>query len=597
MVAHARTSRKKNKPGKKRRPTAKHKRFTGNPRARNRRIAAAVVRDQDALKLADHLKGVGPEAGPGHTGNRTQKFVSHLREWTRSSAYILGGIYDYNPDDLVINKGLGVRIYQDMRREPYIKAALNIKKLSVARQRSRILPASASPRDREIAEFVQWTLDNMDTTTDTLLWGLLDFVDIGYSINEMNFQIIERGRWAGKIGFKSIKSKDPYVYSFRITPHGDVAAVVQRFGGVHNPQAIRDAAARGGEILGVRVNDHGQNEFDPRKFMICSFMPLYTNPYGSSDLRAAYRAFFIKDWAWKFRAIFMEKWGMPPIVGKFPNGTSEARRKQLEEVLDSIQNDTVLTIPEDLEIEVIKMFQEGRTTEFEKAIADLNKEALVGIMGSFLAVEEGKRTGARAQGQVHLSVVKLFIEHLTRVVSDCLNKSLVKTIVDLNFDTDVYPKHAFEVSRAQELMIEAELDKVLLDMGMQLDSQYMYNKYERPVPEGVEIPKVLTGGAMKTGGVDQPVPASFDPMRRDALPDDSRKIGALREVYQWFLRMEEAHGGKVWAKPVMDIAFELAGNERKYYDEHGKWMPAEIALEQFLIATKNASQPSPTSQT
>jgi len=124
MVAKNTRSRKKTNNGKQRRATkAKSRVKLSEPRRRNRRIAAAVVRAQDALKHADHLKGVGSEADLGHTGNRTQKFVSHLREWTRSSAYILGGIYDYNPDDLVINKGLGVRIYQDMRREPYIKAA------------------------------------------------------------------------------------------------------------------------------------------------------------------------------------------------------------------------------------------------------------------------------------------------------------------------------------------------------------------------------------------------------------------------------------------------------------------------------------------
>lgn len=530
------------------------------------------------------IKLTDPESGGTL---RTTAMQGMMKEWTQSALAMLGGLSDYNPDDLVLSKGTGVKIYQDMIRDPYVKAAISLKKISVSRLPMRILPASEDEKDQEIAKFVEMNLEKMETTIDTLLWGVMNCVDVGYSIGEMNYRIVETGDFKGKIAMKSVKSKDPYVFVFRIDEYGNIAAIVQRIGGF-----ISEAGAqyKAGSL------NMGQNEFPPDKFLIASFQPLYANPYGQSDLRSAYRAFFIKDWAWKFRAIFMEKWGMPPIIGTFPNGTTEQRRQKLEEVLESIQNETVITIPEDLKVEILRIASEGRTTEYERAIADLNKEILIGIMGSFLWAEEGKRTGARAQGQVHFQVSKLFVEHLATIIEDVLNRQLVKRIVDMNYKVEEYPKIKFETSRAEELSAEMSLDKDLKEMGVTLDPSYFYKKYGRPMPsqadaiqtvgpeiEGAPIPdQPIDDSAPAPEGPpapDQPpsspVPAegTFDKLRQSSIPEDPQKIGQMREMYSWVLRMREV---SVSTAPdfskIESTAFALAGLERDFHKQNGRWM-------------------------
>lgn len=552
-------------------------------------------------------------AGPAGAGRRVLT-AAIMREWTQAATALLYQTFDYNPDDLVQTKGQHVKIYQQMVRDPYVKAGLAIKKLSVLRLPTEILPASTDAKDQEIAKFVESQFDAMQTPWHQFLWGLMDSANIGYSIGEINYCPIQRGEWAGKIGWATVKSKDPYAFSFRIAKNGDVEKVVQRFGAAWTKNT--DSKGEGTYY-----------EYPPDKFLISSFQPLYANPYGNSDLRAAYRAYFIKDWAWKFRAIFMEKWGSPTVVGSFPNGTSEARRKQLEEVLESIQQETTLTIPEDLKIELIRVATTGNITEYERAISDLNKEILVGLLGSFLAVEEGKRTGARSQGQVHLWIAKLFIEALVYTVQEDINRQMIRRLVDMNYpNVEKYPKLKFELSRVEELLMELELDSGLQTMGMPIDADYVAKKYGRPVKgEYVGLPvdgqddkkvgDVLTPLAITqqkmtqkaqadaaaqrgdpsrgenpkaAGPSDKPktnlmeqMEVIFYKMREEALPGDPKKIGPLKENYAAMVRMYGALRNHKFTESE-DIAFALAGAEREHHKETGKWMSPITAYARFL---------------
>lgn len=571
----------------------------------------------DGTRQTEELFGMGS----------ANKIDALMREWTKSAEYLHGHIVDQNPDDLILEKGNSVAVYQDMRRDPYVKAGLNTKKVSVARLTRRILPASSDPIDQEIAKFIEHNLENMETSFDQALWGMMDAVDCGFSIGEQNYKVIDRGRWAGKVGLKSIKSKDTVVYTFQINKTGDVERVVQNISSGIDDDFQHVVEPPENENF---QNNFGHLSFPPEKFVICSFMPLYSNPYGNSDLRAAFRAFFIKDWAWKFRSIFMEKSGLPTVVGRFPNGILEARRKRLEEILDSIQTDTVITIPDDLKIEILNIAGKGQVTEYERAIADLNKEILIGILGSFLSAEEGKRTGARAQGQVHFNVAKLFMEHLAKMMSECVNRQIIKRLVDINYNVDEYPKFSFEISRADEMKAEIEIDKVLkMDLSVPLDNSYFYEKYGRPAPEESAVDSVLGRDAglppdpnappdpnlpvpppdpvPPPGDTPPPAPGSppeemdedpfntphnvselkrlrenFIILREDALPKDPKKIGPLKDVYGWFFKQFEATTGRKKFAESADRAFRMAGRERKHFEDKGHWVDSSIAWAEFL---------------
>jgi phage gp29-like protein len=415
------------------------------------------------LKTDDKKK----KAGPASSLPRSQL----MKEWTRAAQAVIASTYDWNPDDLVQTRGGNVAVYKDMLRDPYVKAALNIKKYSVIKLPTKLMPASAEPEAQRVKEFVQFVLKDMDTSFEALLYGMMDALDVGYSISEVIWKKIKYGDWAGKIGVEAVHGKDPEYYAFDIDDFANIHQVVSRW-------AHLDARGK------ADGSDGQESAWDPRKFLIYSNQPRYNNPYGTSDLRSCHRAFFIKDWAWKFRAIYMEKWGMPTLMGMFPKGTTEDRRKKLEQVLESIQNETVVTIPDDLKIEILRIAAEGRTTEYERSIYDLNKEILIGILFSFLSVEESRKTGSRAAGQVHERVMEINFEQLANSIADTLNRKLIRPLVDLNFETHgEYPELVYEITDYDRTKAMLEIDKGLHDLGVTLPQSYYYSAYKRPQPE------------------------------------------------------------------------------------------------------------------
>jgi phage gp29-like protein len=187
---------------------------------------------------------------------------------------------------------------------------------------------------------------------------------------------------------------------------------------------------------------------DPRDFILFAHLGRYESPYGQSELRAAYRAYWLIDNIWKFRAVYLEKFGGPTLVAKHPAGALESERARLLEVLRTIQNETGIVIPDDVTIEAIDISTRGEA-DYRSAIHDLRREILVSVLGSFMTTEEGDRTGARALGLVHQDTVQVFVRFLAKLLANTINEQLVRPLVELNFARAQAPRFAFDVETSE----------------------------------------------------------------------------------------------------------------------------------------------------
>ena len=379
------------------------------------------------------------------------------KESVVSGRAVQGGIWEnYNPDDLVRAKGKGVKVYQDMARDPYVKAALWYKKSAVLAMPWRIQPASQAIEDGRVAQFVDFAFKHMEHPFGHFIENALDALDIGYSLCEQVWGTVPFEPWAGKWAIQRLAGKDPYVYEFTLDDFERVKAISSSW---------------------------TNTRFPLEKFFLFSWCPRYDNPYGTSDLRSAYRAFFIKDAVWKFRALYLEKFGMPPLIGKYPNGTSKEKRDALLKVMKTIQHETAITIPDNLSISALEIATLSRQTEYERAIADLNKEILVGILGSFMPVEEGKKSGGRAASRESRLVIELFIHRLATALAEEINRQLVSRLSWFNFSSPVPPTFAFDVRDRDQMMLDIEIDDALKNkLGVRLNDEELYKRYNRLPP-------------------------------------------------------------------------------------------------------------------
>lgn len=266
----------------------------------------------------------------------------------------------------------GFTTYRRMQNDPQIKACLSTKKFAVLSRGWEVHPADQSPEALAVAEFVRWTLADMRGSILDVLYAVMDALALGVSIVEINYKLLDSGPYAGKFGLASLKSKNPEIFFF------DVNSFM-------NLHALRIA---GGLLL------------DPQKFLIYSYQPQYENPLGSSDLRAAYRSWFIKEQLLAWWAKFLEKFGLPTVTGSYAAkaGFSQQQQADLLQVLRQVHNESAILHPDDIEIKLLEA-QRALDAGFDEAVAYCDRSIAKSILGETLTADSSSHGATYGLGR------------------------------------------------------------------------------------------------------------------------------------------------------------------------------------------------------
>jgi len=360
-----------------------------------------------------------------------------------------GRIGPDNPDDLISSRGF--EIYDRMQTDSQVRACLNIKKLSILSRGWQVHAASESPEDVQIADFVRFCLQDMRGSVLDVLFNVLDAVAKGFSISEINYKIIEKGPYAGMIGLESIKSKNPASIVFETDEYLNLTALWQGPG--------RDV------------------KLPPDKFLIYAYMPRYESPYGASDLRAAYRHWWSKDIILRFYNVYLEKFGSPTVLGSYSRGTPRSQQDDLLKVLDRIQQETAVVLPEDIKVELLEAQRSGESG-YLQAIEYHDRQIAKAILGQTLTTDEGMRYGSFALAKVHLDVLRMCLEKLKRDLEESvMREQLIRRLVDYNFRTDRYPVFSLGTLRERDLSLLADVINKLVTGGVVAPDEAWIREY------------------------------------------------------------------------------------------------------------------------
>ena len=99
-------------------------------------------------------------------------------------------LYSTNPDDLVAKKGLSV--FDEMKKDDQIRAALAVKKFSRLSTPYCWKPTTDDKADIERAEFMNNMIERMSKSFVTVLMSMMTAMDYGYSILEKNYEYIKK---------------------------------------------------------------------------------------------------------------------------------------------------------------------------------------------------------------------------------------------------------------------------------------------------------------------------------------------------------------------------------------------------------------------
>jgi SPP1 gp7 family putative phage head morphogenesis protein len=357
------------------------------------------------------------------------------------AAYDPGRLDYHDRDPLVRQRGM--KVIEQMLEDPQIQACMLVLRWSVISRGYSVQPAD-TPAGQEHADFIKHAFEAITGTLEDALGQLTSCTAVGYSLAEKVYRPLSAGKYAGKWGLRAIKSKKPGAFDFDLDEFDNVLGI---------------------RALGITT---GETLLPLDKFVRWTWRPEYGNPYGTSQLRAAYAAWKRKQLCEKFEMVALDRFGMPTVVGKYPNGTSQADQDLLFDVVKSLQSDNAGIIPDDLVVELLEAKRQG-TANFQGAIAHYNTEIALAILGQSLATNQNEKTGSLAQAQVHENTLNLILSIVKRgLEEDVLGEQIVRPLIDFNYGSqEAYPRVVFgpldpenekEIAETAKTLVEAQVD-------------------------------------------------------------------------------------------------------------------------------------------
>jgi len=330
-----------------------------------------------------------------------------------------------NPDDLVGAKGL--EVYEKMCHNAQVAACLSIKRSSVlARGWDISSKKSDGALGKEISEFCTDVFEWMEGTVFEFLEGVCDALAKGYSVQSMVWDVIERGKWAGKMAPRYISPKDPEDWQFEVDEYKRVLRLI------HVPSDAR---------------------YPRSDFVLYVHRGRYGNPYGESDLRNAYRNWWSVDFLERFWNIYMEKFGSPTVKGSYRRGTTAAAKQLFLTALSSVQSKSAVVFPDDMKVELLETIRQGEAG-FRLAVEYHNKQIAKAILNQTLITDDGSGVGSFALAKVHLDVLRMGLRGLKQGLEESVvREQVLRRLVEVNYGYDA-PVPLFSLGPLEDREIE-----------------------------------------------------------------------------------------------------------------------------------------------
>jgi len=388
-----------------------------------------------------------------------QEFASAKKEWGYFNKY--KKTID-NPDPILrkTKEGIekGISLFSEMKKDSHISAVLQKRKRAVLKYYFNIESASGKRYDKKVAEFIK---EEIKKVYYNLASYILDAIPMGFSITEIIYKVED------KIKIDKIKKRKQNRFTFGID--GELR--------LKTPESMLEG-----------------EELPDKKFIVATYEEEDDNKYGEAVLSNCFWPWWFKKHGLLFWANFLEKFGQPLTVGKYPAGTPKDKQEAFLESIEAIQNSFGIVIPESFVIDFIEAQKSSSTDSYQKFLDYLDRQISKAVLSSTLAVDEAQH-GTRAQAEVHNEVSEEVIEADIRFLESIINNTILKWLVEFNFGDVSLPTFSIDFKNDKATKTDIDKLKTLYDMGVKIPVKYIYDITKIPEPEADE--EVVFGGKSK----------------------------------------------------------------------------------------------------
>ena len=386
-------------------------------------------------------------------------------------------------DDVLVRRGggAGVRIYQDLLRDPRVRTVIGKRKMAAVRRDWSVEPASEDPLDQRAADIVRAALERMPF--DQGCKGLLNSTLIGFAVSEVLWDSVELPQLAGT-----------FVVPARLEPRNPRRFVFDRDLSLRllTPEAPAE---------GIPLPD--------RKFLVARHGEEETeDPYGLGLGHTLFWPVFFKRQGIAFWNVFAEKFGQPTAVGEYAPGTSDADQAKLLNALRNISQDSGIVVPQGTVLRLLEAMRSGSVDTYERLCDFMNTEISTCVLGSTLGTDTGD-TGSRAAAQTHRDIEEGLVDADCDLLSDALYP-LCRWITEINLPGARPPRIWREKPDEEDLNTRADRDGKVRSWGFEIDEQYVRDTYgdhwrraaqpDRQPPAGRPDQRDMPGGAAFASG-------------------------------------------------------------------------------------------------
>lgn len=307
----------------------------------------------------------------------------------------------------------GLLIWDEMRRsDATVSAALRAVKLPIKSTKFFPVPATDDVSDVQISDFVGWNLFER-LKWKQVLGEILTHLEFGFSVHEMVFGIemvegVERVVLT-KLAFRKQTSLD----SWEAGPN---------LPGIKFRKADGTIVPIPLEKIVVFTNEQEGDNFE-----------------GRSILRSAYKHWFYVDKFNQIDAMGHQRHSLGVVKIKYPNSATETQREAARSAARNLRasEESFIEEPDGWDINFMDM-QGNSLKDIQPSIQRHDRQITKNVLAQFLEIGSSGGSGTRSTSEDHRELFNQSVQAVLDYVKDTMGY-VVKTLVDLNFNVDVYP--------------------------------------------------------------------------------------------------------------------------------------------------------------
>lgn len=260
--------------------------------------------------------------------------------------------------------------------------------------------------------------------------------------------------------------------------------------------------------------------------------------------------FLFKNYSVRDLAEFLEIYGIPIRVGKYPSGATEPEKTSLLNAVLSVGHNGAGIIPKGMELDFYEAAK-GGGEPFMTMISWCERIQSKVILGQTLSAEVGQG-GSQALGKIHDGIRLDIRDHDLRQVAGTLNRDLILPMYMLNgksFNGDLRrkPRLVFDTTESEDLRSLAYPLRAFVGMGMKIPTNWLHQQTKipqakdgesvleivdaEPMPGGAQLKglAVLKGNATTQFADQQALEDALDALSTGQF--DEQMLGILKPVF------------------------------------------------------------------